>query len=443
MKKVITLLAAILIFLPPVFTQQYEAKRPSQIGVSFYFTDYKTPDLIRSNSLSTVFREKNWAKPRDMDPGIGIHYFKGLADKIDFAGRLGISFQEAAIPNKTFSSSAFFELDAAANFKMLSDHYWLQPYLSAGVGAQQYKGYYGAFIPLGAGFNVDLFGEADVFIATTYKIPVITETSRYRFNYSFGVAGNITSRKTKQPDIAPPPPPVDTDGDGITDDKDKCPTVPGVVKYDGCPVPDTDKDGINDEKDKCPTVPGLAKYDGCPVPDTDKDGISDEEDKCPTVPGVARYEGCPVPDTDGDGINDEEDKCPDVKGVASQQGCPEISQEVIRKVEYAAKNIYFNTGSSKLLSRSFKPLNEVVDILKQNTDLSLSIDGHTDNTGPSAFNQSLSQKRAEAVKAYMISKGISAGRLTAAGYGQDQPVADNNTAAGRQQNRRVELKLNY
>lgn len=128
-------------------------------------------------------------------------------------------------------------------------------------------------------------------------------------------------------------------------------------------------------------VPGLAKYQGCPIPDTDKDGINDENDKCPTVAGVARYEGCPIPDGDGDGINDEEDKCPAVPGVASNGGCPEIKEEVKQKVEYAAKNIFFNTGSAQLLKKSFKPLDEVVTILNENPTLLLDIEGHTDNTG--------------------------------------------------------------
>ncbi|MBK5270689.1 MAG: outer membrane beta-barrel protein, partial [Bacteroidia bacterium] len=109
--------------------------------------------------------------------------------------------------------------------------------------------------------------------------------------------------------------PPDRDGDGIYDKDDKCPDVPGVKEYDGCPVPDTDGDGINDLEDKCPTVKGVKEYMGCPIPDTDGDGINDKEDKCPTVPGVKEYQGCPIPDTDKDGILDVDDKCPTVPGV--------------------------------------------------------------------------------------------------------------------------------
>ena len=218
---------------------------------------------------------------------------------------------------------------------------------------------------------------------------------------------------------------------------DRCPDVKGLASLKGCP--DRDGDGIADIDDKCPDVPGLARYEGCPIPDTDKDGINDEMDKCPTVPGVARYQGCPIPDTDKDGVNDEEDKCINEPGPASNFGCPIISEEIVKKINLAAKNVFFSTGSDKLLSKSFKPLNDVVAILNANPTYKLTIDGHTDNVGKDDYNQTLSDKRAASVKAYLVSKGIAEDRLTSAGYGEGKPVADNKTVAGRAQNRRVEM----
>jgi outer membrane protein OmpA-like peptidoglycan-associated protein len=198
---------------------------------------------------------------------------------------------------------------------------------------------------------------------------------------------------------------------------------------------------VNDELDKCPTVPGLVKYDGCPVPDTDGDGINDENDKCPAEAGTAKYNGCPIPDRDGDGVNDETDACPDTKGPVSNKGCPEIKQEVIEKVNFAAKNILFRTASDQITKSSLPGLDEVVKILRADNNLLLSIDGHSDNVGNETRNLALSQKRADAVKKYLISKGINASRLEAKGYGQSRPVADNDSKEGQTANRRVEMSL--
>lgn len=231
--------------------------------------------------------------------------------------------------------------------------------------------------------------------------------------FQFGLKFKLFGKKIMPPPpvvVAPPPPP---------------------------PPADTDKDGIIDPEDKCPTVPGLAKYQGCPIPDTDKDGINDEEDKCPTVPGLARYQGCPIPDSDGDGVNDEEDKCPTVAGVASNGGCPDLAADL----KVAAKSIYFVTGTDKFAYPKLAPqkLQYALDMLNKYPTLKVDIEGHTDNTGSAKVNKALSQKRANAIMKYFTSKGIAADRMTSIGYGSEKPVADNKTAKGRQDNRRVEM----
>ena len=398
---------------------------------------------IRTTSLNAVLRDKSWASMSEMSPGLAVHYFKGLRKHMDFSATIGGSFLRYPFPKKTFSDDRFLlTADATINLKMVSERYFLQPYLLAGVGGHKYSKYWGAYLPLGLGLKVNLFDDAHIFVTSQYRVPVTTETANYHFFNNLGFAGAIG--KKKEPKIiTPPTPPADTDGDGILDNVDKCPTVRGLAKYEGCPIPDTDKDGINDEEDKCVTVPGLAKYQGCPIPDTDNDGINDEEDKCPTQPGVARYQGCPVPDKDNDGVNDEEDKCPNLAGPRENDGCPVINEEVRKRVDFAANNILFVTGSAKLQSKSNAGLNEVVKILQENPDMKLAIDGHTDNVGNDASNQKLSDDRAAAVKAYFVKKGIDESRITSAGHGETMPIADNKTAAGRQKNRRVEMKLSY
>lgn len=445
MKKLLLALLAFGLY-SSSFGQSDFKKRPA-LGVHFILNDFQTAAAIRSRGLSSVLRTNDYKKVKNMAAGMGVSYLQGLTNNIDFETGLSASFYDYPVPGKTATGQNDLVLEgvAATNFKLVSDKYWLSPYITLGLGAAKYRGYYSAFVPAGLGLQVNLFDDAFLLLNTQYRMP-LTENGAYHLYHSFGIAGNIG-----KPRVAPAPPvvlppvveaPKDTDGDGIVDSLDKCPTIAGIASLQGCP--DRDGDGIADADDKCPDVAGLVKYGGCPIPDTDKDGINDEQDKCPTVAGVARYQGCPVPDTDKDGVNDEEDKCPNTPGPASNYGCPEIQQAVIDKINYAAKNIFFATGSAKLLPKSFKPLNEVVKLMKDDASLKLDIDGHTDNTGKADKNQTLSENRSKAVKAYLISKGLEESRLTAAGHGQDMPVADNKTAAGRAKNRRVELKArNY
>jgi outer membrane protein OmpA-like peptidoglycan-associated protein len=446
MKKFLLTLLITTVLSSALFSQKYDNLRPAAIGISFVLNDFKTPQYIRTYSLTATFRDNQLAKINEMYPGIALTYFKGLTNHIDFAGTLIGSFSTISLQDKANTSGDNFLLegDASANFKLTTENYRVQPYASAGIGGAKYGSYYSAFMPFGVGLKINLFDEASIFITSQYRVPVTQETNNYHFVHSIGIAGNIGKKKVeplKEVVIPQVEPPKDRDNDGIVDSLDACPDVAGPASLKGCP--DKDGDGVADKDDKCPDVAGLARYDGCPIPDTDKDGINDEEDKCKDVPGVARYQGCPVPDSDHDGINDEEDKCPNLAGIAENQGCPAIAEEIRKKVDYAAKNIYFNTGSAKLLSKSNKGLNEVVTILKDNPDLKLGIHGHTDNVGKPEKNKTLSENRAAAVKKYLVTKGVDEGRIISAGHGSDEPVADNKSAAGRAKNRRVELKLGY
>ncbi len=226
----------------------------------------------------------------------------------------------------------------------------------------------------------------------------------------------------------------DSDADGIDDEADKCPKQAGTAKYRGCPVPDADGDGINDEVDKCPNEAGTARYNGCPVTDSDGDGINDELDKCPGVAGAARYNGCPVPDTDADGVNDEEDRCPTVAGVAENKGCPKIEN-------FQASEVTFGSGKAVLTASGKRELDLAVAYMKKYPAIKVRLDGYTDNSGTDKINQPLSVKRAEEAMKYIISKGIGALRISAEGHGSANPVAENKTAVGRAQNRRVEITI--
>jgi outer membrane protein OmpA-like peptidoglycan-associated protein len=227
----------------------------------------------------------------------------------------------------------------------------------------------------------------------------------------------------------------DTDADGIVDASDACPEIAGLAEFQGCP--DMDADGVADKDDACPDVAGLKTLGGCP--DADGDGVTDKADKCPSVKGPKDNAGCPWPDTDGDSILDKDDKCPDVKGTAANNGCPEVTETAIKSLNEYAKTILFESGKASFQKQTFAVLQSITSILKEYPTAKFSIEGHTDDSGSVAFNQTLSENRASAVKNYLIENGISADRLTSAGYGKSRPI--DKTKAGKANNRRVEVKL--
>lgn len=229
----------------------------------------------------------------------------------------------------------------------------------------------------------------------------------------------------------------DTDGDGVIDPLDKCPEEFGLPEFDGCP--DRDGDGIPDYLDECPDVPGKAEFNGCPFADRDKDGIPDNEDECPDQPGPASTKGCP--DSDGDGIPDKDDLCPTIPGVPENHGCPAIEKKEKEILDRAFSNLEFESGKSIIKSSSYPSLNELASLMIQKPEWKVQLSGHTDNTGNAEKNMDLSNNRTQAVKDYLIKQGVLEYKIKTEWFGQEKPVADNKTAAGRQKNRRVEMKI--
>jgi outer membrane protein OmpA-like peptidoglycan-associated protein len=246
--------------------------------------------------------------------------------------------------------------------------------------------------------------------------------------------------------------PLDSDGDGVYDYIDQCSNTPaaayGKVDSLGCPI-DSDGDGVYDYLDLCPDTPaeaqGMVDHNGCPL-DTDKDGVYDYMDECPETPAVARNfvdsVGCFL-DTDGDGVYDYEDQCPTIAGVKENLGCPEIKREIRNLLKKAMSGIQFENGKATIKPNSYPILNDIAKIFIDNPTYMVEVQGHTDNVGKYDYNIDLSERRAQAVRTYLINKGVPAERLTAHGYGPDRPIDDNKTKAGRAKNRRVEFNITF
>jgi len=253
----------------------------------------------------------------------------------------------------------------------------------------------------------------------------------------------------------------DRDGDGVPNESDQCPDEPedidGYNDTDGCPDPDNDQDGIPDTEDACPTraedLDGYQDEDGCPDPDNDKDGIYDGRDKCPDeaedIDGWEDQDGCPDPDNDQDGVPDELDQCPrtPADSKVDANGCAvEVPTAAAAAIFVPAlgsgeilEGVTFVSGSAEMTPESITVLIDLAGTLAGDPAKTIEIRGHTDSTGDAEANRALSQRRADTVRASLIQMGVGADRLTAVGYGEDDPIADNGTAEGRARNRRVEI----
>jgi outer membrane protein OmpA-like peptidoglycan-associated protein len=245
----------------------------------------------------------------------------------------------------------------------------------------------------------------------------------------------------------------DDDRDGVEIPTDACPDQPetrnGYQDDDGCPdtLPDTDGDGLADGVDKCDDqgedVDGFADDDGCPELDNDGDGVVDGADRCRDEAGPVGNGGCPDTDRDNDGVVDRLDNCPDEPGPERNFGCKAKQLVMMAGTQLKLLDvIYFANKKATIQKKSNKLLANVARVLVAHGELTkITVEGHTDDVGDDAFNKDLSQRRAEAVVAYLVKAGVPAEKLVAVGYGEDKPVASNKSKRGRAQNRRVELQL--
>ncbi len=372
---------------------------------------------------------------------------------------LGAQFSMNNIKSESgIADAKFSSIDFALKYGFSRDNKF-SPYLKAGVGrssidrvdtdsfnaASSATDNYFA----GAGVSVKLGDRFSAFVETSYRSSLDNPEGNL-LQSTFGVSFGLGSG--------------DADKDGISDKKDKCPDVPGLKEFEGCPdtdedgipdnldgcpeeagpeenngCPDTDGDGVLDKDDACVDVVGLVELNGCP--DTDADGIIDSEDECPVEAGDAENKGCPWPDTDSDGVADKDDACPEEAGTAEGNGCPDTPKDILDKMNGIGSNIMFAAESSKLMGKKvLAAIGEIKRVLDENPNAKIIIEGHASTDGSTQYNDALSLRRAESVKAKLIELGADSSRIEVKSFGESMPIDGDDSLQARAKNRRVEFK---
>lgn len=454
--------------------KQLTTKKKGLLTFSPSLSDYEFVKKFRDSSFSHAFQPGDYFKSGNTSFGLTVSYWRGLGTRFDFSANLGGTFsnfpkdfvKDDSIGQAGFSTT----LDVMLHARAFKNNVRINPFLSGGVGAGYFGGQIAAYAPLGVGLQLRLGERGYLMIQSQWRKALttgITEDYTY-YSIGFGQQGRLTPKPKKETPkkeipakeekkeekkkeeekkepakITADPEKTDTDGDGVVDAKDKCPTEKGTVY--GCP--DRDGDYIADKDDKCPDVKGLYRYDGCPIPDSDGDGLNDEIDKCPNEKGDKGNHGCPLTeaeeeiDSDGDGIPDKADRCPTVKGTAENFGCPfkvATGGDIIKSSDGAMTyNIRFDFDRAELLSDAYGVLKQVVDILKSDKNLKVEVAGHADQYGTDAANMQISADRARVVKDYFKSYNIESKRITTSSYGATKPISTDQTWL----NRRVEITL--
>jgi OmpA-OmpF porin, OOP family len=338
--------------------------------------------------------------------------------------------------------------------KLFNEDMAIQPYIVGGAGwlwdnnNNDFTFDYGAGIKFPVGEKTSLFvsgtyvnsieGERDGAFGWTDEHVMVTSILEFAMGKAKDSDGDgVPDRKDECPDTPPGVQvdekgcPLDRDGDGVPDYKDECPDEPGPAALAGCP--DRDGDGIADKDDDCPDTPGLAKFNGCP--DADEDGVPEPRDKCPNTPKGCPVDadGCPL-DSDGDGVIDCEDNCPQEPGPASNNGCPDW-------VELDLSDIHFDFDKSDLRPEAKAELDKLAQTLDASKEYEIIVGGHTCNIGTEEYNMGLSERRAQEVVKYLLSKGVNNAYVGSNNYGETKPAVPNDSMENRKQNRRVEFEV--
>lgn len=415
--------------------------------------------------------EKKWA----IGLGPGTHYnlnkgkIGGISHEFYISRYLNPSFDLRLNSNGGYEGGGIDYQNVYLNLRyklyngyIFSETAAIQPYLYGGGGMMWDNQADGFAANAGLGFKFPVSDNTSLFIEGGWTngiegmragtVPPYTQTTVVDdmlkitgiVEFAFGAAKDsdgdgVSDKKDKCPGTPPGVAvdengcPLDRDGDGVPDYKDDCPDEPGDPKFNGCP--DRDGDGIPDKDDDCPDVPGLAKFKGCP--DSDEDGVPDPKDKCPNTPKGCPVDanGCPL-DSDGDGIIDCEDKCPTEAGPASNNGCPDWQD-----ISSSLQPVQFDFDRSDLKAPAKQELDELANKLNSAKEYEIEVGGHTCNIGTEEYNMKLSERRAQSVVKYLLMKGVNNAYVVEHYYGESKPAVPNTSIENRKKNRRVEWEV--
>jgi len=387
---------------------------------------------------------------RNLDDGMYFGQFsvgRGLTRNLAIEGLLGY-YDVSGYKDTTISIPDQKHTELGVNLLAFLDRdATVAPYLLVGIGQLRTKDSIGntenrpsASFGVGLNWNIaqsnfSLRAELRSRLAYEKNYNFIDNIASLGVQYSFGAKSSARSLPQDN---------VDTDGDGVLDMWDECPDTPRgtEVTSRGCELKnidrDSDGDRVFDSVDQCPNTPRGVPVDpvGCSL-DSDRDGVTTDRDRCPaSAPGaIVDSYGCSR-DGDGDGVLNPTDRCPETRPGATVDvnGC-----EFTDVIQLPGVN--FGSSSDLLLPGTERIIESAAATLNNHPDLQIEVAGHTDSDGDANMNYGLSERRAKTVRDFLIRYGVDGTRLTVRGYGESQPIDENETMRGRATNRRVELRI--
>ena len=283
---------------------------------SAQYFDFKNGLVVRKTFMDfNTFQDKTSSALNTYQNGLELGYIRNFGSKISLTVPFGAGILKDTLLEDI--KLPYINFGVQGQFHFFKNCKWINPFIVAGINANLPKGRdFGLEAPIGIGFNFMFHPQAYLQWQSDFRLSIANWENHLQ--HQFGFVYLLGNRKMTKPQTVMPEK-LDSDGDGVPDELDVCPSVSGLPKFLGCP--DTDGDGLEDTKDQCPELAGKIELNGCP--DSDGDGITDNVDECPQLKGTASNNGCPDSDIDGDGVPDKNDHCPDKAGIVALFGCPD------------------------------------------------------------------------------------------------------------------------